>query len=296
MNSSVFDQAYIKLIRNNDSSVVIKEKLWKGIKPHLFIEQKQVAFYGDELTAIKTNDGQVYVSVRHMCDALGLSVQAQTRRIHRQEVLADGFMVAKMATIKGEREASWLRADMIPLWLTGVSVKSVKEEITKLKRFQKEAARVLWEAFQEGRLTTEPEFDELLQVDSDAVQAYQIALAVVKLARQQILMEARLTGRLDDHEYRLEQIELTLGDPGRFVTPSQAMQVSQAVKAVALEIGKKSGRNEHGSVYGQLYRQFEVTSYKQLPAERFQEAMDWLTDWYKRQTGGFIKGIHRVKL
>jgi hypothetical protein len=250
------------------------------------MEQRQVAFYGDELTAIKTNDGQVYVSVRHMCDALGLNVQAQTRRIQRQEVLADGFMVAKMATIKGQREASWLRADMIPLWLTGVNVKSVKEEIKpKLKRFQKEAARVLWEAFQEGRLTTEPEFDELLQVDSGAVQAYQIALAVVKLARQQIVMEARLTGRLDDHEYRLEQIESTLGDPGRFIMPSQAMEISQAVKAIALEIGKKSGRNEYGSVYGQLYRQFEVASYKQLPAERFQEAMDWLTDWYKRQTG-----------
>jgi len=251
-----------------------------------FVEQKQVEFYGDELTAVKAEDGQIYVSIRHMCDALGLNIQAQTRRIQRQEVLADGFMVAKMATIKGERPAGWLRTDMIPLWLTGISVKSVKEEIQpKLKRFQKEAAKVLWEAFQEGRLTADPTFDELLAVDSDAVQAYQIASAVVKLARQQILMEARLAGWLDDHERRLEQIEATLGDPDRFVTPSQAMQVSQAIKAVALEVGKKTGRNEHGAVYGQLYRRFEVTSYKQLPAERFQEVMDWLTDWYKRQTG-----------
>jgi hypothetical protein len=250
------------------------------------VEQKQVEFYGDELTAVKAEDGQIYVSVRHMCDALGLNIQAQTRRIQRQEVLADGFMVAKMATIKGERPAAWLRTDMIPLWLTGISVKSVKEEIQpKLKRFQKEAAKVLWEAFQEGRLTADPTFDELLAADSDAVQAYQIATAVVKLARQQILMEARLAGRIDDHERRLEQIEAALGDPGRFVTPSQAMQVSQAIKAVALEIGKKTGRNEHGAVYGQLYRRFEVTSYKQLPEERFQEVMDWLTDWYKRQTG-----------
>ena len=250
------------------------------------VEQKQVEFYGDELTAVKAEDGQIYVSVRHMCDALGLNIQAQTRRIQRQEVLADGFMVAKMATIKGERPAGWLRTDMIPLWLTGISVKSVKEELQpKLKRFQKEAAKVLWEAFQEGRLTADPAFDELLAADSDAVQAYQIATAVVKLARQQILMEARLAGRIDDHERRLEQIEAALGDPGRFVTPSQAMQVSQAIKAVALEIGKKTGRNEHGAVYGQLYRRFEVTSYKQLPEERFQEVMDWLTDWYKRQTG-----------
>jgi hypothetical protein len=253
------------------------------------VEQKEVEFYGDELTAVKTSDGQIYVSVRHMCDALGLSVQAQTRRIQRQEILADGFMVAKMATIKGDRPAAWLRADMIPLWLTGVSVKSIREELrSKLKDFQKEAAKVLWEAFQEGRLTADPSFDELLEGDSDAVQAYKMAAAVMKLARNQVLLEARLSGRLDDHERRLEQIEATLGDPGSFVTPSQAMQITQAVKAIALEIGKKTGRNEYGGVYGQLYRQFEITSYKQLPAEQFQRAMKWLTDWYKRQTGSEI--------
>jgi hypothetical protein len=49
---------------------------------------------------------------------------------------------------------------------------------------------------------------------------------------------------------------------------------------VSLEIGKKTGRNEHGSVYGQLYWRFEATNYKQLPAERFQEALDRLTDGY----------------
>jgi len=45
----------------------------------------------------------------------------------------------------------------------------------------------------------------------------------------------------------------------RYVTPDQASQISQAVKAVALAIGKKSGRNEFGAVYGELYRKFGIT-------------------------------------
>jgi hypothetical protein len=181
---------------------------------------------------------------------------------------------------------SLLRVDLVPLWLSGIETSRVKEEIRpKLERYQQEAAKVLWEAFQEGRLTADPTFEELLQSDSEAVQAYQIATAVVKLARQQILMEAKLAGRLDDHERRLEQVEAALGDPGRFVTPSQAMQISQAVKAVAREIGKRTGKNEHGAVYGELYRKFEVTGYKQLPAERFQEVMDWLTEWHQHEMG-----------
>lgn len=91
--------------------------------------------------------------------------------------------------------------------------------------------------------------------------------------------------RLDAYEERLELVEATLGDPGRFVTPDQAMQISQAVKMVAMELGKRTKKNEYGAVYGQLYRQFAVTGYKQLPASQFDRAMSWLTDWYQRITG-----------
>ncbi len=60
----------------------------------------------------------------------------------------------------------------------------------KIEQFQREAANVLWEAFQEGRLTADPSFDELLQNDSDAVQAYKMAAAIMKLARNQIIVQA----------------------------------------------------------------------------------------------------------
>ena len=63
------------------------------------------------------------------------------------------------------------------------------------------------------------------------------------------------------------------------MTPEQASQISQAVKAVALEFGKKSGRNEFGAGYGELYRQFGITSYKMLPARQFDKAMAFLTEW-----------------
>ncbi|MCA9865044.1 MAG: ORF6C domain-containing protein [Anaerolineae bacterium] len=59
----------------------------------------------------------------------------------------------------------------------------------------------------------------------------------------------------------------------------------QAVKAVAIELGKKSGRNEFGALYGERYRKFGITSYKMLPARRFEEAMTFLTDWHKSVTG-----------
>lgn len=106
-------------------------------------------------------------------------------------------------------------------------------------------------------------------------------MAVVELAKHQVLLEVRL----DDHQERLEQIEATLGDTGKHATPDQAMQISQAVKTIAISLGKQTKRNEFGAVYGELYRKFGITSYKMLPAGRFDEAMKYLTEWFKSITG-----------
>lgn len=246
------------------------------------VEQKEVTFYEDELVAIRADDGHIYVSVRHLSDALGLNPTGQIRRIRRQPILDNGSYKGYIFTSGGQQTANWLRVDLVPLFITGLNTNSVREDIRpKLERFQEEAAKVLWEAFQQGRLTSSVAFEDLLDKDTPAVMAYKQAMAIMELARSQILLEARL----DDYGERLERIETMLGDSGRYVTPDQASQISQAVKTVAMKLGKKSGRNEYGSVYGELYRKFGITGYKQLPAAKFQEAMDWLNEWREHVEG-----------
>ncbi|KPK04492.1 MAG: hypothetical protein AMJ56_17415 [Anaerolineae bacterium SG8_19] len=146
---------------------------------------------------------------------------------------------------------------------------------------------MLAEAFREGRLTADPAFDELLASDSPAAQAYKMAAAIMKMARQQILLESKLEiheVRLDDYAQRLETVEATMGDPDRYISNAQASRISQAVKAVAMEFSKQSGRNEYGGVYGQLYRKFEIASYRELPASKYEDAMSWLSEWYQQLT------------
>ena len=200
------------------------------------VEQKTVVFYDDELIAIRADDDQIYVSLRHLCDSIGVARQPQVRRIKDHHVLSKGYTGGTIMIPPGKRggggrqRAGMLRVDLVPLWLSGIDTKRVKDEIReKLEKYQEEVAKVLWEAFQEGRLTSTPSFDELLEQDSPAVNAYKQAMAIVELARSQILLEARL----DDYGDRLERIEALLGDTGRSVTPDQASQVSQGVKAVA---------------------------------------------------------------
>ncbi len=255
------------------------------------VEQREVTFYDDQLTAVQAENGQIYVSIRHMCEALGIDHNAQQQRIRRHTIMDKGRRACKLHAL-GKRSAQMnyvLRVDLVPLWLSGIRTSAVKEEIRpKLERFQQEAANVLWEAFQDGRLTTDPDFDDLLKADSEAVQAYQMLQALVKLARHQILLESRLDThdtRLTEYGTRLEELEAAIARPSALVTEDQASQVSQAVKTVAILQGKQTKRNEFGAVYGELYRKFGITSYKMLPTSRFEEAMKFLNEWRESLSG-----------
>lgn len=267
----------------------------KALQP---AEQKQVLFYEDEITAVRLTDGRVMIPIRPICDALGVDYSAQRQRLNRDEVLSDVVMSVVVTTTDIDpqsrrphtSEMICLPLDYLNGWIFGINASRVKPEIKdRLIRYQRECYKVLAEAFADGRLTTDPDIDieALLQQDSPAAQAYQMAMAVVRMARQQLLMEARLdtaVSTLAEHGERLDQLEAAIG--GEHITEAQAQQISQAVKAVALAIGKKTARNEFGSVYGELYRKFNIASYRALPQRRFEEALAFLNEWLQSHAGG----------
>ena len=76
-----------------------------------------------------------------------------------------------------------LPVKFLPGWLFGISASRVEEDLReKLIRCQRESCYVLWEAFQEGRLTTEVSFGELLDSDTMATQACKIVASIMKMA------------------------------------------------------------------------------------------------------------------
>lgn len=258
------------------------------------IDEKTVDFYGDELTAVLIDEEarqEIYVPIRPIVEYLGLSWSGQYERLQRDAILSEAirFVRVTRTNLGGNPNLIALPLKLLPGFLFGVNVNRVKEELRdRILRYQRECYDALWDAFQEGRLTAELGFSELVEGDSPAAVAYRMAAAVMRLARQQLLLEARqeqVEGRVEDHERRLEVIEVTLGNPDRLITPAQATRLSQAVKAVAMELGKQTKRNEYGGVYGELYRRFNVPGYKELPAAKFDEAMAWLTDWWQQLTG-----------
>ena len=36
-----------------------------------------------------------------------------------------------------------------------------------------------------------------------------------------------------------------------------------------------------GGVYGELYRRYDVASYREVPSSKYDDAMAWITQWYQ---------------
>ncbi len=62
------------------------------------IELRHVVIEGDDILAARVDAGDIYLPLRSMCDALGVSYQGQVARIRRDEVLAEGLHTLRVET------------------------------------------------------------------------------------------------------------------------------------------------------------------------------------------------------
>jgi hypothetical protein len=106
-----------------------------------------IDFHGHPLYTFE-QDGQVYVVMRPIADALGLEWSAQYRRIQRDDVLT---CVAIMATqiLPGDdqlREVMALPIDFMNGWLFGITASKIRPEYREpLIQYKRESYRVLYE-------------------------------------------------------------------------------------------------------------------------------------------------------
>jgi hypothetical protein len=262
--------------------------------------QKTVSFYGDNIVAVQdTANGIIYVPVGRLCDNLGIQRRNQIDRLRNHEVLAQGLSSVPVQTEGGLQETECLRLDLIPLWLTTINPKRVSEAVReKLVRYQVEAASVLWAAFRNDILPA-TELAAQPRPRSGAELALDIATAIQHLAQQQLEIERSLEGvhgRMDgmarflrdfaqSTDARLSSLELQL-NPQAAISEEQAAELALAVKSVGQALAN-SGSNQNGYqlVYGELYRRYRVSSYKNLPRAKYAEVLEWLHQWHAELTG-----------
>ena len=108
------------------------------------VEQRQVTFYDDQITAVLVEDAgeqHVFVPIRPICDFLGVAWTAQRQRILRDPVLAAELTpVIVTITGTGQRvETLCLPLDYLSGWLFGINASRVKDAVReRLIRYQRE--------------------------------------------------------------------------------------------------------------------------------------------------------------
>jgi hypothetical protein len=269
------------------------------------IGERRVDFYGDEVIGViidMRGERRIYVPLRPICRYLGINWSAQYRRLQRDEVLSEEMRFVAMTTTNpqgGDPETLAIPLDFLPGWLFGIDTARVKPELKeRIIRYRRDCFRALWDAFKHEILPTTTELSPPQPTASGAELAYELATAVQNLAREQMDMEQRLGGRIDrmaqwakgvvakidDLDQRVGGLELQVG-PGAAISEQQAAEVALAVKQVGRALSEKEGKPGYGQVYGELYRRYGISSYKNLPLSRYDQVLAWLKQWYDELSG-----------
>ena len=240
------------------------------------VQQASVVFADAEITAVLAEDGYVYAALPHLCRALGLDTESQHERIEEQSALAKGLWQFPLVQGRGRQlGTTWcLRADLVP------TKRMKSEKKARIDFYQDQVADVLGRLF--GAMPTQAPTTEVSLASQNPVFAEGLAVARMALDQaQQALGLAEETNQdvkalKSAYDARITALEARLL-PRSQLTGEQAEYISDMVKQAAFALANKlGGGNFFGTVYGQLYRTFNVTSYKLLTQAQYPKAVAWL--------------------
>jgi len=107
-----------------------------------------VPFHDNEILTIE-RDGDIYVAMRPIVEALGLDWQSQLQRIKRHPVLSKGVVVITTPSQGGAQHTNCLKLESFHGWLITISADRIKDQSIRdvVIRYQEEAFRVVFEHF-----------------------------------------------------------------------------------------------------------------------------------------------------
>lgn len=266
------------------------------------IAERVVDFYEDQITTalIQVGDAlQMYIPLRPISSSLGLSWSGQRERTLRDPVLSGEVRFVRLTrtNLGGNPDLLCLPLKFINGWLFGINATRVKLELQEtVIRYQRECYEILYEAFQTETLQETRHVAQEVVASQSTVALEQIrdmGLAIAHLAEQQLEMEQRINVRLDQtdvrlnnaaklfasFERRLSSVERRVG-PAAAISDVQAAEISSKVKALAeLLTRKDKSKNHYQSIFAELYRRFEVSSYKLIRQSQYQDVLQFLDQW-----------------
>ena len=254
-------------------------------KALLPVDQRDIDFYGDGITAVITHDGMVYIPIRPICQNLGGSWPSQSNRISRDPILSEVKRVFVVNTPGGQQQAVCLPLDYLNGWLFKMDASRVRPDIKEpLLRYQRECYRILADTFSGQNTAVQPTSAS----DEPLVQLHNMALVIAATTREMLATKYLAQSNAE----RLDRAALVVQNLTRRVTAveqqvragklteEQAAEIKRRVNLIAQEMTKhEPGRSHYQVVYAALGDEVGVTSYKAIPLKAYETAVSFLDNW-----------------
>lgn len=129
-------------------------------------EQKALQIWEDTLVDSARKGASVFISVRSVCDVLGVKPQGQTTKIRSKAYLAEGLTTVRLQTNQGPHDTLCLDVDLIPIWLLEIHPKKAKPEFREtLFELQKRIVRMVRDVYFAYALAQQnPQFTYLVRL------------------------------------------------------------------------------------------------------------------------------------
>jgi hypothetical protein len=254
--------------------------------------------------AVRAADGQIYLVVQDLCAALGLIPSSQLRAMRADERLH--LAPFRLRVGRQVRTLECLLLDDIPLWLLKLRPRRGNEEAAaRLRYVQSYLVASVQTAF--ATLTGLPDapsnqIEDLQELDAidrslqalrelgerqgrleasqeRAREAWRDLAAQIRELRGVLPLVAELRARLQEVEHQL----------GQRVSPEQRNTIYRLVQAYGEARAERAKEAKPGVVIRKCWAEFDarfgIATYTDLPAARFDEAVQFVKERYRALTG-----------
>jgi len=265
------------------------------------VEQLPITLFDSVVLAARTADGTIWLVLRDLCAALGLALEAQRRRIRANDLLH----LSQLRLREGNqlRMLDVLQLDDVPVWLIGVQTQRVSEGIRErveyVRAYLVGAVRAAF-AQLAGLPETSRQVEDLRELDR-----LDLALrSLEELGARQSTLEASqdraraafrdLTTLVREIQSRVQALE---AQSKQRLSSAQRGMLYQLVQTWGqAQAARKPDQRSGESIRGcwRLFNQrFGISTYTDLPAARYDEAIQFIKQQYRALTGTDIDALEQ---
>jgi hypothetical protein len=268
-------------------------------------EQLPVPLFDGVVLAVRAADGRISLDLRDLCATLGLDPSSQRRRIQVSEDLH--LTPFRVAIDQQLRTRDFLLLEDVPVWLLSVQQRRVAPEVRErfvyVKTYLVDAVR---RAF--NQLTGLPDAPSSAIEELSDLDRIDLALSqLTELGRRQEAIEQsqeRARSAYRDLSSLLrelrERVQVLEAQARNKLTPAQRGTLYRMVQTWGQARAERGAAGRPGVMirksWGELNARFGVSTYTDLPAARYDEAVQFVKDQYRILTGDELTAAEQLGL